>query len=102
MGDKKIGDEKINKHSQSVLFTAADLQKIMHKRDDQVEFLANLELGMAKFEKERDEVKFTLDKQIAKDNINYEEMTSKRIAEKLAEAKAASDKELEQMSGFLQ
>jgi len=57
---------------------------------------------MAKFEKERNELKATLDRQIAKDNINYEEMTTKRIQESLAEAKQASDKELDQMNGFLQ
>lgn len=33
-GDEKIGDDKINSHNQSILLTASDLKRIMHKRDD--------------------------------------------------------------------
>ena len=101
-GDEKVGDEKIKAMSHSILFTAADLKRILHKREDQIEFQANLEQAMAKFEKERDELKQTLEMQIAKDNINYEEMTNKRVQEELKKAREVSEKEAETMGGFLQ
>ena len=102
-GENSINSEQINSYENNfVLLTAQDLKRLMTHKNQMLQSKENVEAAKAATLQERDDLRQQLTEQLAKGDINIEEITSKIVDEKVAAANAAFDQEREQMNSFLQ
>lgn len=102
-GDASITSEQMSAfHSNFVLLTAQDLQRLMTHRNQMLENKQVLENAKAATLRERDDLMKQLTEQLAKGDIDIEEITGKIVAEKMAAANAVFEEEKDRMNGFLQ
>lgn len=76
-----------------MLLTAQDLKRLMTHKNQMLQSKENVEAAKAATLQERDDLRQQLTEQLAKGDINIEEITSKIVEEKVAAANAAFDQE---------
>lgn len=85
-----------------VLLTAQDLRRMMTHKNQMIENRTILENSKATTLRERDQLRQQLTDELAKGDINIEEITQNIVAERLNEANQRFEEERSELQGFLQ
>lgn len=102
-GEASIDNSQIEAfQSNFVLMTAQDLKRLMMHKNQVLESKKILEQAKSSVMAERDDLRSKLGVELAKDDINVDEITAKMVAEKMDEANAKFNEERDTLNGFLQ
>ena len=101
-GEASINEEQMAGYNNNfVLLTAQDLRRMMSHKNQMIENRTILENSKATTLRERDQLRQQLTDELAKGDINIEEITQNIVAEKLNEANQRFEEERSELQGFL-
>ena len=102
-GEQGISNEQMDSYDNNFfLLTAKDLKRLMSHKNSMLESRAAVEESKQSVLRERDDLRNQLTVELAKGDINVDEIAQKIVDEKLEVANAAHTKEIDQMNAFLQ